>query len=473
MADRAASGVDLLTASDHGGVRPDAQRHVDVGVLERCGHVSVPALFLVLVAIRPGGRRADEPETNEQSEHADRQRCEEFGSHVGLSSEVPVDADEELIAPVPQRTALDEAPEVHAVADEEGDVLPGIELRLHGQHGTVALLVLEAAGPELVEAARQHDLLVDEIVGLNRETGGGAVEAPTKLAGQAVEPIPDHRAVDVELLPSDVGRDAVSQSVEAIATWLVVVLWIGRSDDPEPPVHEGGDVEGKLPTVEEVEAYSPVGVESLVLPEEADLAENDVVEHRVKVGARGARRVVHDLIGNELRLALIAILEEPEELRGEHIRDNRQALDRAVSDLELGRRDELAVGRVGEVRVRVDLAGHQHRPVHRKTAVCADHRLTAHFHGRGAERTKEAPEVEHEERLLAETELAPGEVAPVLERDRVRLAFDLHKDAQLGQKRSRDEQGDLVRWSEFRLGLSRRCRVLEEPALDSKGKAVD
>src|SRR5207245_11317378 len=83
------------------------------------------------------------------------------------------------------------------------------------------------------------------------------------------------------------------------------------------------------------------------------------------------------------------------------------------------------------------------------------------------------PEVEHEERLLAETELASGEVAPVLERDRVRLAFDLDEETQLGQKRPRQEQGDLVGWRELRLGLSRRHRVLEEPALDSKGEAGD
>src|SRR2546425_5687083 len=254
MADRAAGRIDLLAAFDQGGVRPDTQRHVDVGVLERRWHVSVSALFLVLVAIRPGGRRADEPETNEQSEHADCQRCDEFGSHVGLSSEVPVDADEELIAPVPQRTVLDEAPEVHAVADEEGDVLPGIELRLHGQHGTVALLVLEAAGPELVEPARQHDLLVDEIVGLNRETSRGAVEAPSQLAGQAEEPIPDQRAVDVKLLPSDIGRDAVAQSVEAVSAWVVKVLWIRRAGDTENPAHQGGGVERELPPVAEVGA---------------------------------------------------------------------------------------------------------------------------------------------------------------------------------------------------------------------------
>src|SRR5213593_956859 len=267
MADRAAGRVDLLAASDHGGVRPDAQRHVDVGVFERRWHMSMPALFVVLVAIRPSGRRADEPETDEQAEHADRQRCKEFGSHVGLSSEVPVDADEDLIAPVPEWTVVDEAPEIHAVADEERDVLPGIELRLQGQHGAVKPLVLEAAGPELVEPARQHDLLVDEIVRLNRETARGAVEAPSQRAGQAVEPIPDQCAVNVELLPSDVGRDAVPQSVEAVATWLAGILRIGRADDTEAPVHEGGDVEGELAAVEEVEAYNRVGVEPLVLTE--------------------------------------------------------------------------------------------------------------------------------------------------------------------------------------------------------------
>src|SRR5207245_10200858 len=202
--------------------------------------MSMSALFLVLVAVRPSGRWVDEPETDEQPEHADRQRCKEFGSHVGFASEVPVDADEDLIAPVPEWTVFDEAPEVHSVADEEGDVLPGIELRLHGQHGAVTLLVLEAAGPELVEPARQHDLLVDEIVGLNRETSRGAVEGPSQLAGQAVEPIPDERAVDVKLLPSDIGRDAVAQSVEAGATWRAAVPRMGGAGDADAPVHEGG-----------------------------------------------------------------------------------------------------------------------------------------------------------------------------------------------------------------------------------------
>src|SRR5438132_2354045 len=289
--------------------------------------MSMSALFLVLVAVRPSGRWADEPETDEQPEH-DRQRCKEFGSHVGLSSEVPVDANEDLIAPVPEWTVFDEAPEVHSVADEEGDVLPGIELRLQGQHGAVTLLVLQAAGPELVEPARQHDLLVDEIVRLNRETARGAVEAPSQRAGQAVEPIPDHRAVDVKLLPSDVGRDAIPQSVESVAAGMIRVLRIGRADDAKAPVHEGGDIEGELTAVEEVKAYGRIGVEPFVLTEEADLAEDNVVEHRVKVGPRGARRVVHDLVRHELRLALVTVLEQPEELRGERVRDNPQALNR-------------------------------------------------------------------------------------------------------------------------------------------------
>jgi len=135
--------------------------------------------------------------------------------------------------------------------------------------------------------------------------------------------------------------------------------------------------------------------------------------------------------------------------------------------------DELAVGRVGEVRVRIDLPGHQHRPVHRKATVPAHHRLAAHVHCRSSEQAEEASKVEHEERLLAETNLAPREVAAVLEDHRVRLAFDLDEDAQLGQKRPRHEQGDLVGWRELRLGLLRRRRVLEEPSLDANGKAVD
>src|SRR2546422_576926 len=93
-----------------------------------------------------------------------------------IPSKIPVNADEDLVAPVAQRTLFDKASKVHAVPDEERDVMPGIELRLHGQHGPVALLVLEATGPELVEAARYHDRLLHEVVGLNAETGRGAVE---------------------------------------------------------------------------------------------------------------------------------------------------------------------------------------------------------------------------------------------------------------------------------------------------------
>src|SRR5438132_12816375 len=214
---------------------------------------------------------------------------------------------------------------------------------------------------------------------------------------------------------------------------MIRVLRIGRADDAKAPVHEGGDIEGELTAVEEVKAYGRIGVEPFVLTEEADLAEDNVVEHRVKVGTWGARRVVHDLVRHELRLALVAVLEQPEELRGERVWDYRQALDLTVGDLELRRSDELAVGRVGEVRVRIDLAGHQHRPVHRKAAVRAHHRLAAHIHGRGPEQPEEAPEVEHEERLLAETELASGEVAAVLEDHRVRRTFDLDEETQLGQ----------------------------------------
>src|SRR5207245_9899213 len=187
----------------------------------------------------------------------------------------------------------------------------------------------------------------DEIVGLNRETSRGAVEGPSQLAGQAVEPIPDHSTVDVKLLPSYVGRYAIPQSVEALAAWMVKVLRIGRAGDGEAPVHAGGDVERELAAVEEVEACSRVGVEPLVLTEEADLAEDDVVEHGVNVGPWGARRVVHDLIGHEPWLALVACLETPEQLRGERVWDNRQAPDLTVCGLERRPRDERAVGRGG------------------------------------------------------------------------------------------------------------------------------
>ena len=73
----------------------------------------------------PGGER-----TNAIAAIMSPVSAERWCRMVGLSSEVPVDADEELVPPIPQWTVLDEAPEVHAVADEERDVLPRVELRL-------------------------------------------------------------------------------------------------------------------------------------------------------------------------------------------------------------------------------------------------------------------------------------------------------------------------------------------------------
>src|SRR5207249_742125 len=201
VADRAAGRVDVLAAPDHRLIGPDVQGHVSVGILEGRGHVSVAPFLFVLLTVGTDHRRVSEPEPEEQHERGRRQRYEKLGSHVGHSSEVPVDADEDLVPPVAQRTLFDKAPKVHTVPDEEGDVLPGIELRLHGKHGPVALLVLEATRPELVETTRYDDLLLHEVVGLNAETGRSAVEVAAQLARQAVELVPNQRAVDVESLP--------------------------------------------------------------------------------------------------------------------------------------------------------------------------------------------------------------------------------------------------------------------------------
>src|SRR4029453_18732642 len=75
--------------------------------------------------------------------------------------------------------------------------------------------------------------------------------------------------------------------------------------------------------------------------------------------------------------------------------------------------------------------------------------------------------------FFSETELAPGDVLAVLERDGVRLAFDFDEDAQIGQQRPRHEQRDLVRRLELRLRRVRRRGVLEETALDPERQAVD
>src|SRR2546426_8462551 len=190
---------------------------------------------------------------------------------------------------------FDKAPKIHAVPDEERDVLPGIELRLHGKHRPVALLVLEATRPELVEAARYHDLLLHEVVSLNAETTRGTVEVAAQLARQAVETIPDQRAVDVEILPPHIGRDTVAQAIETLVAGMVAILGIWRADDTEAPIDERRDVEGQLASIQEIEARHTVGVEPLVLAQEADLAQEDVVDHGVEVGARAPGGVVHRL----------------------------------------------------------------------------------------------------------------------------------------------------------------------------------
>src|SRR5439155_9313630 len=122
--------VDVLAAPDHRLIGPDVQGHVRVGILEGRGHVSMAPFLFVLLTVGTDHRRVSEPEPEEQHERGGRQRYEKLGSHVDRSSEVPVDADEDLVPPVAQRTLFDEAPKIHAVPDEEGDVLPGIELRL-------------------------------------------------------------------------------------------------------------------------------------------------------------------------------------------------------------------------------------------------------------------------------------------------------------------------------------------------------
>src|SRR5437667_4121650 len=431
-----------------------------------------PFLF-TLVAIGTDHRRMSEPEPEEQHERGGRQRYEKLGSHVDRSSEVPVDADEDLVPPGAQGTLFDKAPKIHAVPDEERDVLPGIELRLHGKHRPVALLVLEAARPELVETTRYHDLLLHEVVGLNAETGRGAVEVAAQLARQAVELIPDQRAVDVETLPPHISRDTVTQAVETLAAGMVAILGIWRADDTEAPIDERRDVEGQLASIQEIEARHTVGVESLVLAQETDLAQEDVVDHGVEVGARAPGGVVHHLVRDELRLTLVTVLEQPEELRRERVRHDGKTLDRPMLDLELRRSDELAVRRVREVRVGIDLAGHEHRSVHRKPTVRADHRLAAHLHGRCSEDAEQAAEVQHEERFLAETHPALREVPALLEHDGVRRAFDLDEEAQVGQERPRYEERHLVWRGTLWLRRTRRLRVLEQPAFDPEGEAVD
>ena len=174
----------------------------------------------------------------------------------------------------------------------------------------------------------------------------------------------------------------------------------------------------------------------------------------MEVNAWRTRHVVHHLVGDELRLALIPILEQAQKLRRERVRHHGEPLHFAVQDLKLRGRDELAIRRVGEVGVRVDLAGHQHRPVHGKAAVRADHGLAAHLHGGRPERAEQATQVQHEERFLAEPHLPLGEVAAIFKDDGIRLALDLDEDAQLGQQGAGDEERDLVGRGERRFRLA-------------------
>src|SRR5881296_517551 len=312
-----------------------------------------------------------------------------------------------------------------------------------------------------------------EVVGLNAETGRGAVEIAAQFARQAVELIPDQRAVDVESLPPHISRDTVTQAVETLAAGMVAILGIWRADDTEAPIDERRDVEGQLASIQEIEARHTVGVESLVLAQETDLAQEDVVDHGVEVGARAPGGVVHHLVRDELRLTLVTVLEQPEELRRERVRHDGKTLDRPMLDLELRRSDELAVRRVREVRVGIDLAGHEHRSVHRKPTVRADHRLAAHLHGRRSDGAEQAAQVQHEERFLAETHPALREVPALLEHDGVRLAFDFDEEAQIRQERPRYEERDLVWRGKLCLRLTRSLRVFEQAAFDPEGEAVD
>ena len=256
---------------------------------------------------------------------------------------------------------------------------------------------------------------------------------------------------------------------------------IRRAHDAEAPVEERRDVERQLLAVEDVVSHHPVCIESLVLAKESNLAEDDVVEHRVEVRARRSRRVVHDLVGDELRFVLSPILEHSEELRGKGVRDDGQTVNFGLVltflflELELGIQDELAVRGIREVRVRVDLPRHEHRAVHREAAMPAHHRLAAHFHGRSPERAENSTKVRHEERFLAQAELvAPVEVPTIaVELGRVRLVLELHEEAEVRGDSSGDEELDLVGWLELHLGLSRRLAVLEQAARDTKGEAVD
>src|SRR2546425_6590430 len=165
------------------------------------------------------------------------------------SSEIPVDADEHLIAPVAKRVVLVELPEVHAVADEERDVLPRVIADLRGEDASVELVVLQPARPELIETAREKDGLVSEIVQLDGQPGCRAIEITAELAGQAVDLVTDDRAVEIERVPAHVGGEAIAQSIEASVTRLLALHGIRSPNDAEAPVEQARDVERQPFTV--------------------------------------------------------------------------------------------------------------------------------------------------------------------------------------------------------------------------------
>ncbi len=242
-----------------------------------------------------------------------------------------------------------------------------------------------------------------------------------EVAGQTEDPVPDESAVDVEPLPPEVGGEPRAEAVESAAARMdlarLLRIELGRAGDAEAPVDQRRDIEREPAPLAQIKAADAVHVEALVLAEKAHLTQEQVVlEHRVEVRPRRARGVVHHPVGDEQRLALVAVLEQPEELRGQRVRHDRQPVHLAgraglLFDLDLGVEDELAVGGVREVRRRVDLARHEHRAVHVEAPVPADHRHAAHLHRRRAQEAQQLAEVRHEEGFLAEAELLLGEVS--------------------------------------------------------------
>src|SRR5262249_42044204 len=86
MAHRAPGREDFLAPPDLRRVRPHAERHVAVCVIERGRHpdmaVGVCGLVLMLLAVRTAGRRVGNPQTEYQRHHRDDQEREGLRSHV-------------------------------------------------------------------------------------------------------------------------------------------------------------------------------------------------------------------------------------------------------------------------------------------------------------------------------------------------------------------------------------------------------